>query len=99
MRVALLEEPGVVTITERPTPSPGPRDVLVAIESVGICGSDVHYFRHGRIGRYVVEKPMVLGHECCGRIVETGAAVDASRVGERVAVEPGVPSRRCAWRK
>jgi L-iditol 2-dehydrogenase len=99
VKVALLERPGVVTIAERPRPSPGPHDVLVEIQSVGICGSDVHYFRHGRIGRYVVERPMVLGHECSGRIVEAGATVDQRRIGERVAVEPGVPCRRCRWCK
>jgi L-iditol 2-dehydrogenase len=99
MRVALLERPGVVSIAERPTPEPATDEVMVAVESVGICGSDVHYFTHGRIGRYVVTAPLVLGHECSGRIVAVGDAVSPERVGERVAIEPGVPCRRCAWCK
>lgn len=95
MRVAVLERPGVVEIVERPTPHPGAGEVLVRIAAVGICGSDVHYFTHGRIGRYVVDRPLVLGHECAGEIVEVGAGVSAKRVAERVAIEPGVPCRRC----
>jgi L-iditol 2-dehydrogenase len=99
VRVAVLERPGVVEIVERPTPSPGAGEVLVRIAAVGVCGSDVHYFTHGRIGRYVVDRPLVLGHECAGEIVEVGAGVSASRVMERVAVEPGVPCRRCGYCK
>ena len=69
-----------------PEPEPGPGEVLVEIRSVGICGSDVHYFEHGRIGDHVVRAPMVLGHEASGVVVETG---------RRVAIEPGWPCRHC----
>jgi L-iditol 2-dehydrogenase len=69
--------------------------VVVRVAAVGICGSDVHYFKHGRIGRYVVDRPLVLGHECAGEIVEVGPGVSAERVGARVAIEPGIPCRRC----
>ncbi|MEQ3554514.1 NAD(P)-dependent alcohol dehydrogenase [Pseudonocardia nematodicida] len=57
----------------------------------------MHYFRHGRIGPFVVREPLVLGHEPSGRIVDTGPGVDASRIGQRVSLEPGVPCRRCRY--
>lgn len=79
-----------------PMPSPGPRDVLVEVQSVGVCGSDTHYLTHGRIGRFVVESPMVLGHEAAGRVVEVGAEVLGISPGTRVAIEPGVPCGACA---
>jgi D-xylulose reductase len=69
----------------------GPHDVRIAIRTVGICGSDVHYYEHGRIGPFVVEEPMVLGHEASGHIVEVGEAVTHLKVGDRVCMEPGVP--------
>jgi L-iditol 2-dehydrogenase len=69
--------------------------VLVRVAAVGVCGSDVHYYRHGGIGDFVVTEPLVLGHELSGRIVAVGEGVDASRVGERVAVEPQRPCREC----
>ncbi len=74
-----------------------PDDVLVRIQSVGVCGSDIHYYRHGRIGRFVVEKPMILGHECAGEVVEVGGNVKHLQPGDRVALEPGVPCRKCAF--
>jgi D-xylulose reductase len=69
----------------------GPRDVRIKIHTVGICGSDVHYYTHGRIGPFVVEAPMILGHEASGRIVEVGPDVMHLRVGDRVCMEPGIP--------
>ena len=69
----------------------GPRDVRVAIHTVGICGSDVHYYRHGRIGPFVVREPMVLGHEAAGTVVEAGDQVATLAVGDRVTMEPGIP--------
>ena len=69
----------------------GPRDVRVAIHTVGICGSDVHYYRHGRIGPFVVREPMVLGHEAAGSVVEAGSEVTNLQVGDRVTMEPGIP--------
>ena len=71
----------------------GPRDVRVAIHTVGICGSDVHYYRHGRIGPFVVREPMVLGHEAAGTVVEVGAEVSHLQPGDRVAMEPGIPDQ------
>jgi D-xylulose reductase len=69
----------------------GPTDVRVAIRTVGICGSDVHYYVHGRIGPFVVREPMVLGHEASGVVVDVGSAVTSLAVGDRVCMEPGIP--------
>jgi len=69
----------------------GPGDVRVAIRAVGICGSDVHYYQHGRVGPFVVREPMVLGHEAAGEIIEVGATVKHLSVGDRVCMEPGIP--------
>lgn len=69
----------------------GPKDVKIRTEVVGVCGSDVHYYQHGRIGPFVVEAPMVLGHEAAGVVIETGSHVTDLAVGDRVCVEPGVP--------
>ncbi len=69
-------------------------EVVVEVSAVGVCGSDVHYFEHGSLGPNVVQEPHVLGHEFSGRVVAVGARV-TSRIGERVAVEPGIPCRGC----
>lgn len=92
---AVLHGTRDVRVEYRTRPTPGPHEVLVEVSAVGICGSDVHYYEHGRIGHYVVESPMVIGHEAAGTIVDTGAQVDAGRIGELVALEPGVPCRHC----
>jgi len=95
MRAAVLRGVGDLVIEDRPVPRPGPHEVLVRIDAVGVCGSDGHYFDHGRIGDFVVEAPMVLGHESAGRIVAVGDDVPPDRVGERVSIEPGVPDLTC----
>jgi D-xylulose reductase len=71
--------------------SVGPDDVRIKIHTVGICGSDVHYYQYGRIGPFVVKKPMVLGHEASGTIIEAGRNVTNLKVGDRVCMEPGIP--------
>lgn len=68
----------------------GPRDVRIAIHTVGVCGSDVHYYEHGRIGPFVVDQPMILGHEASGTVVEVGSEVQDLRQGDRVCMEPGI---------
>ncbi|KAG5495012.1 hypothetical protein JKF63_02064 [Porcisia hertigi] len=73
------------------TTSSARRDCRVKIHSVGICGSDVHYYEHGHIGPFVVERPMILGHEASGTIVAVGAEVKNLKAGDRVALEPGIP--------
>ncbi|MBQ1443389.1 MAG: NAD(P)-dependent alcohol dehydrogenase [Renibacterium sp.] len=85
--------PGLELVLEqRPLPVPDPDQVLVQVSSVGVCGSDVHYFREGRIGDFVVDAPIVLGHEAAGTIVAVGSAVTPARIGERVSIEPQRPS-------
>lgn len=69
----------------------GAHDVRVRIHTVGVCGSDVHYYQHGAIGPFIVREPMVLGHEAAGVVEAMGAAVTTLRVGDRVCMEPGVP--------
>ena len=68
-----------------------PTDVRIAVHTVGICGSDVHYYTHGKIGPFVVEQPMVLGHEASGTVVEVGTQVTHLKPGDRVCMEPGIP--------
>ncbi|WP_159502038.1 NAD(P)-dependent alcohol dehydrogenase [Microbacterium sp. 18062] len=92
---AVLHAVGDIRIEDRPVPHPGPGQVQVAVHAVGVCGSDVHYYEHGRIGTMVVEAPMVLGHEAAGVVTEVGEGVDAARLGELVALEPGLPCRHC----
>ena len=69
----------------------GPRDVRIKLHTVGICGSDVHYYTHGRIGPFVVNEPMILGHEASGTVIEVGPEVTTLAVGDRVCMEPGIP--------
>src|SRR3984957_5210130 len=68
-----------------------PHGVRIRIHTVGICGSDVHYYQHGRIGPFVVNAPMILGHEASGTVVDKGSAVAHLAVGDRVCMEPGIP--------
>jgi D-xylulose reductase len=92
VRALVLERRGELALREIDLPQDvGPDDVKVAIDTVGVCGSDVHYYTHGRIGPFVVEAPMVLGHEAAGVVTETGANVRNLAVGDRVCMEPGVP--------
>jgi len=93
MQALVLEKKGELSLREIALPlDVGPDDVRIAIHTVGVCGSDVHYYTHGAIGSYVVRKPMVLGHEASGTIVEVGANVTSLKVGDRVCMEPGVPN-------
>ncbi|KAB8277246.1 chaperonin 10-like protein [Aspergillus minisclerotigenes] len=85
-----------VVIEDRPKPVlKEPHDFIVHVKQTGICGSDVHYWQRGRIGDYVLTGPMVLGHESSGEVVEVGSAVSHLKPGDRLAMEPGVPCRRC----
>ncbi|MHC2187162.1 L-iditol 2-dehydrogenase [Rathayibacter agropyri] len=95
MRASVLERTREVVVTDVARPAPDPDQVVVRVAAVGVCGSDVHYFREGRIGDFVVESPMILGHEAAGEIVEVGSAVSPDRVGERVSIEPQRACRVC----
>jgi L-iditol 2-dehydrogenase len=94
-RAAVLYAPGDLRVEQRAMPEPGPREVLVEIAAVGVCGSDVHYYEHGRIGPFVVREPLVLGHESAGRVAALGSETTRHAVGDRVTLEPGVPCGRC----
>lgn len=85
-----------VAVEDRPMPQPREHELVVAVRATGICGSDVHYYEHGRIGDFVLEAPMVIGHESAGMVTAVGSGIDAARVGQTVALEPGVSCRRCA---
>lgn len=92
----MLEKAGSVRYEDRPIPPlTSPYDVRVNVRYTGICGSDVHYWTHGAIGSFVVKSPMVLGHESSGVIAGVGDKVSSLKVGDRVAIEPGIPCRRC----
>lgn len=68
-----------------------PNEVRIKLHTIGICGSDVHYYTHGRIGPFIVNAPMVLGHEASGTVIEIGSQVSTLNVGDRVCMEPGIP--------
>ncbi|MCA1821924.1 MAG: alcohol dehydrogenase catalytic domain-containing protein, partial [Pseudonocardia sp.] len=95
MRAAVLRKPGKVVIEERPIPRAGAGQVVVRVRAVGVCGSDTHYYEHGRIGRFVVEAPLVLGHEAAGEVTDLGPGVTRLVAGQRVSIEPGVPDLTC----
>ncbi|XP_067871299.1 sorbitol dehydrogenase-like [Heterodontus francisci] len=95
----VVHGPGDLKLENRPIPEPGAGEVLLKIHSVGICGSDVHYWQHGKIGDFVVKKPMVLGHEAAGTVHKLGAGVQNLKIGDRVAIEPGVPRENCEFSK
>jgi D-xylulose reductase len=92
MRALVLEKERSLTLRDIDLPMKlGPRDVKIAVDTVGICGSDVHYYTHGRIGSFIVKSPMVLGHEAAGKVIEVGSEVRGFKPGDRVCMEPGVP--------
>ncbi|MCM6761246.1 NAD(P)-dependent alcohol dehydrogenase [Rathayibacter sp. ZW T2_19] len=97
MRASVLVRQGKLALEERAVPTPAHDEVLVQVHSVGVCGSDVHYYKHGRIADFIVDAPMILGHEASGRIVAVGSDVDDARIGERVAIEPQRPCRSCEF--
>lgn len=94
-RASVLGTDLTLRMEERPVPAPGPGEVLVRVRSVGVCGSDIHYFEHGRIADFIVEGPLVLGHESSGTVVAVGDGVDDLPAGTTVAMEPGVPCAAC----
>ncbi|WP_353807890.1 NAD(P)-dependent alcohol dehydrogenase [Agromyces sp. SYSU T00194] len=92
MRASVLVGPGHVELRDRSVPRPQPDEVLVRVTAVGVCGSDVHFYRDGHLGDWQVTEPLVLGHESGGTIVAAGDDIDPARVGERVSIEPQHPS-------
>ncbi len=94
MSAAVLLKPGQIQMQTRPIPSPGPDELLVRICSVGVCGSDIHYYRYGRIGEQIIQSPQCLGHEPSGFVTAVGSEVHGFEIGQLVACEP---SRVCGW--
>ncbi|ANU64467.1 NAD(P)-dependent alcohol dehydrogenase [Muribaculum intestinale] len=97
MNVAVMNGIGKMGFITRPVPTPSKGEVLIKIDYVGICGSDIHYYETGRIGNYVVEPPFVLGHEAAGEVVALGEGVTNLSVGDRVALEPGKTCGHCRY--
>lgn len=99
MKAAVMNKPFEIEIKEMDVPGVQGDEVLVKVMTVGVCGSDIHYYEHGRIGRYVVEKPIILGHECAGIVVAIGEKVTKFKIGDRVAIEPGITCGKCEYCK
>lgn len=99
MKVAVMNGIGQMGFEEREIPTAKDNEVLVKLEYVGICGSDLHYYETGAIGDYVVKPPFVLGHEPGGTVVEVGKNVTHLKVGDRVALEPGKTCGHCEFCK
>jgi L-iditol 2-dehydrogenase len=99
MAAAVLDRPFSMEVRQVPIPALKPDEALIQVYCIGICGSDVHYYEHGKIGRYEVKNPIILGHELAGVVVQIGTAVTNLDVGDRVAVEPGVTCGRCDYCK
>ena len=95
MPAAFLTARRRIEVDDVPMPVPGPGEALIELTAVGVCGSDLHYFRHGRIGPRPVILPQVLGHEPAGTIAGLGKGVTRLKEGERVAIEPGISCGRC----
>ena len=98
MLAAVLHKAHDLRMEQMPKPAiEKPDDVLVKIGSIGICGSDIHFLERGKIGDFVVEQPVVLGHEAAGTVEAVGPEVTSLRPGDRVTIEPGRPCRRCEF--
>lgn len=93
MRAAIVEAPGKVSVTTVPDPTPGPRDVVVAVASCGLCGTDLHILQ----GEFAPTLPIVPGHEFAGEVVGIGAEVTELAVGDRVAVDPSLHCHECRY--
>jgi len=97
MRAAVLTAKQSIQTMEREEPAVGPTGVRVRIRAGGICGSDLHYFHHYRMGDFPVREPFVLGHEAAGEVIETGAKVTRVKPGDKIAVNPSHPCGSCEY--
>jgi D-xylulose reductase len=92
VKALVLEEKQRLSLRDIKLEEPlGRRDVRIALRTIGVCGSDIHYYTHGAIGPFVVREPMILGHEASGVVLEVGADVKELKPGDRVCMEPGIP--------
>ncbi|MBS6396723.1 MAG: NAD(P)-dependent alcohol dehydrogenase [Clostridiales bacterium] len=96
-RVMRMPEKGRLVEVEEEMPKASEGQVVVRIEYCGICGSDMHFFQNGAIGTRKAPADFILGHECAGTVMETGKAVKTLKVGDRVALEPGIPCGKCEF--
>ena len=97
MKVAVMEDIGKIKYEQRDIPKPGSGEVLIRLEHVGICGSDLHYFEQGKIGDFIVTPPFVLGHEASGIVIEASPDVTNIKKGDKVALEPGITCGKCEF--
>ena len=95
MKAMMLTGIRKMEMLEIPEPSVGPKDVKIRMSVMGVCGSDIHYYNHGRIGSQIVEYPFTVGHEGAGVVVETGAGVKLVKPGDKIAIDPAMPCREC----
>jgi L-iditol 2-dehydrogenase len=99
MKVAVMTGARKMEWTEKDIPQPKKGELQIKLEYVGVCGSDLHFYQDGRLGNWVPEGPLVLGHEPGGEVVEVGEGVTGFKVGDKVAIEPGVPCGQCEYCK
>jgi len=97
MKAAVLHKPLDMRIERVGIPEIGSHEVLVRMKRVGICGSDVHFYLEGRIGSFIVQEPLILGHECSGEVAEVGEKVTRLEVGQGVVIEPGFVCGKCQY--
>ncbi|MCL1835328.1 MAG: NAD(P)-dependent alcohol dehydrogenase [Oscillospiraceae bacterium] len=99
MKVAIMEGIGKIKYEQWDIPQIKPGEALIKLDHVGVCGSDLHYFDHGRIGDFIVEPPFVLGHEAAGTVIEVSQDVSHLKPGDKVALEPGKTCGECEFCK
>jgi L-idonate 5-dehydrogenase len=95
MRSCVIHGAGDLRVEELPVPRPGAGEALVAVRYGGVCGSDLHYWRHGGVGDFRLREPMVLGHEVVGTVVSYGDGATGPAPGTAVAVHPATPCGAC----
>jgi L-iditol 2-dehydrogenase len=99
MRAARLYAPGDLRLETIPVKAPAPDEVVVRLSANGLCGSDIHFYEDGKLGPFVVTEAYTPGHEASGTVVHAATGIDGPDVGQRVAIEPGIPCRRCEFCK
>lgn len=97
MKSAILMDKEKIVLEDAPVPEPSIDEVLIKMKSVGICGSDIHFYVDGRIGYHIAKPPFILGHEGSGEIVKVGSSVKDLKIGDRVTMEPGLPCGKCNY--
>jgi L-iditol 2-dehydrogenase len=99
MKAAVLHKPLDLRVEEVSIPQIDSNEVLVKMKRVGVCGSDIHFYLEGSIASFIVKKPLILGHECAGEIMEIGDEVKNLKIGQRVVIEPGFTCGKCEYCK